>query len=86
MKNPLQIKHFSLAIFRLQNRRLWVQVLVPLPKKTTPEGVVFFVQGLERAAPVGTLVQKRAGGTFLARGRVHGTSTAAGTAVGTVPL
>ena len=42
--------------------------------------------GLERTAPVGTLVQKRAGGTFLARGRVHGTLTAAGTAVGNVPL
>jgi hypothetical protein len=42
--------------------------------------------GLERAAPVGTLVQKRAGGTFLACGRVHGTLTAAGTAVGNVPL
>ena len=26
--------------------------------------------GLERAAPVRTLVKKRAGGTFLARGRV----------------
>ena len=46
----------------------------------------FAAEGLERAAPVGTLVQKRASGTFLARGRVHGTLTAAGTAVGNVPL
>ena len=42
--------------------------------------------GSERAAPVRTLVQKRAGGTFLARGRFHGAWSAAGKAVKQAPL
>ena len=39
--------------------------------------------GFERAAPVGTLVQKVSGGHFLARGRIHGVVNAFGTNVGT---
>jgi hypothetical protein len=34
-------------------------------------------EGLERAAPVRTLVQKVSGGHFLARGRVHRSESAA---------
>lgn len=37
--------------------------------------------GLERAAPVRTLVQKVSGGHFLARGRIHDLSDASGTDV-----
>jgi hypothetical protein len=44
-------------------------------------------EGLERAAPVRTLVQKlRAGEQFLARGRVHGWMTAGGKPVGIHPF
>ena len=32
----------------------------------------FWIMGLERLAPVRTLVQKQSGGLFLGRGRVHG--------------
>jgi hypothetical protein len=47
-------------------------------KADIPFGIsaFLFAEGLERAAPVGTLVQKlRAGEQFLARGRVHGSET-----------
>ena len=49
-------------------------------KRTPPNRVVFFFgrTGIERAAPVGTLVQKVSGGHFLARGRFHSGTTAAG--------
>ena len=53
-----------------------------------PRGIPSFIspsgrEGLERAAPVGTLVQKlRAGEQFLARGRVHRRKTASGMDVG----
>ena len=48
-----------------------------------PRGLVFCLAGedigFERAAPVGTLVQKlRAGEQFLARGRIHGLANAPG--------
>ena len=44
-------------------------------------------EGLERAAPVGTLAQKlRAGEQFLARGRVHGAMAAASMAVDIAPF
>ena len=49
-------------------------------KKQIPIRVSAFLRwkGLERAAPVGTLVQKlRAGEQFLARGRVHRSESAA---------
>ena len=43
--------------------------------------------GLERAAPVRTLMQKlRAGEQFLARGKVHGSLAAVGTTVDSDPL
>jgi len=49
---------------------------VPLPEKAECESTRLFLAGalgLERAAPVRTLVQKlRAGEQFLARGKVHG--------------
>ena len=49
-------------------------------------GVVFFLaedeDGFERAAPVRRLVQKHAGGMFLARGRIHRSSTAVRRTVG----
>ena len=57
-----------------------------IKKRIPTRGILFFIspsgrEGLERAAPVRTLVQKVSGGHFLARGRVHGAMTAAGTAV-----
>jgi len=61
---------------------------VPLPKKTTPKGVVFFGRstGIEKAAPVRRLVQKlRAGEQFLARGKVHGAQAAVSMTVDCAP-
>ena len=57
-----------------------------VPKKRRGNSLSSFLvhrkDGLERAAPVRTLVQKHAGGMFLARGRVHDLSNASGTDVG----
>ena len=62
-----------------------------LPARKTPTtfvvGVFLRGQGLERAAPVRTLVQKlRAGEQFLARGKVHGSLNAGSMPVGRDPL
>ena len=61
-----------------------IQVLVPLPEKADSFCCRTFLlgTGLERAAPVRTLVQKlRAGEQFLARGKVHGLLAAVGMTV-----
>ena len=66
-----------------------IPVRVTMKKSLTTRGGIFSYMdcvGIERVAPVRTLVQKRAGGTFLARGRFHGAWSAAGKAVKQAPL
>ena len=58
-------------------------IVHPRKKKHSFRSASFFcaAMGLERAAPVRTLVKKHAGGMFLARGRVRRYPDASGTDV-----